>query len=74
MLVNLFAEPQPGRTAVGDLIDGISEVDRTNPYQDLGQRYTAADYASLLNGLAAFLDEQKRGLRKFIGIIQDRNL
>jgi hypothetical protein len=74
ILVNLFAEPQPGRTAVGDIIDGISEVDRQNPYTDLGQRYTAADYASLLNGLAAFLDEQKRGLRKFIGIIKDRSL
>jgi hypothetical protein len=74
MIVHLFDETEPGRTAIGDVIDGISEVHRDAPYVELGQRYTADDYRALLRGLADFLDEQKRGLRKFIGIIQDRNL
>ncbi len=74
MLINMYEETSPGRTAVGDLIDGISEVHRAEPYDDLGKRYTAADFASLMHGLADFLDEEKRGLRKFIAIIRDRNL
>jgi hypothetical protein len=74
LVVHLFDETRPGRTAVGDLIDGISEIHRSTPYTDLGKRYTAADFASLMLGLAGFLDDEKRGLRKFIGIIRDRNL
>jgi hypothetical protein len=71
---NLYTEYRPGHTAIGDVIDGISEVLRANPYTDLGAHYTAADYKSLLNGVANFLDENKRGLRKFIRIIQTRNV
>ncbi len=71
---NLYTEYRPGHTAIGDVIDGISEVMRANPYTDLGAHYTAADYKSLLSGVANFLDENKRGLRKFIRIIQTRNL
>jgi hypothetical protein len=74
MLINMYAETQPGRTAVGDLIDGISEVHRAHPYDDLGERYTAEDFTAMFHGLADFLDEEKRGLRKFIAIIRDRNL
>jgi hypothetical protein len=74
MMVNLDSAPQPGRTAVGDLIDGLSEVLRARPYDDLGARYTADDYRALLRGTADFLDEEKRGLRKFIAIIKSRNL
>lgn len=73
IVVNLFEETVPGRTAVGDLIDGISEVHRARPYEDLSAPYTGDDYRALFRGLADFLDEEKRGLRKFIGIIQDRN-
>ena len=40
----------------------------------LGLRLTAADYASILGGVADFLDEERRGLRKFIAIIKSRNL
>ncbi|HTJ40911.1 MAG TPA: hypothetical protein VL463_02410 [Kofleriaceae bacterium] len=71
---NLYTEHRPGHTAIGDVIDGISEVLRANPYQDLDAHYTQADYKSLLNGVANFLDENKRGLRKFIRIIQTRNV
>ncbi len=74
MLVNLYVEHRPGHTAVGDLIDGLSEVLRARPYEELGARYTAADYRATLTGVADFLDEEKRGLRKFISIIKSRNL
>lgn len=74
LMVHMYDETAAGRTALGDLIDGISEVHRARPYDDLGKRYTAEDFRALLRGLAGFLDEEKRGLRKFISIIQDRNL
>ncbi len=71
---NLFVEHRPGHTVIGDLIDGITEVHRARPYDDLGQPYTAADYRSAFRATAAFLGEERRGLRKFIQIIQSRNL
>jgi hypothetical protein len=74
MMVNLYSEAAPGRTAVGDLVDGLSEVLRADPYQSIGERYTSEDYRAMLNGVADFLDEEKRGLRKFIEIIKSRNL
>jgi hypothetical protein len=74
MMRNLYTDYRPGHTAVGDLIDGISEVHRARPYEDLGADFTEADYRSLLTGLADFLDDEKRGLRRFISIIKGRNL
>jgi hypothetical protein len=74
MMVNLYSETMPGRTAVGDLVDGLSEVLRDDPYNSIGERYTAGDYRAMLNGVSDFLDEEKRGLRKFIEIIKSRNL
>lgn len=74
LMVHLYDQPRPGHTAVGDLIDGLSEIHRARPWDDLGADLSAADYASALHGVADFLDEQKRGLRKFIAIIQSRNL
>ncbi len=74
MLRYLYTEYRPGHTAMGDLIDGISEVERAHPYDDLGKPYTAEDYRAMLRGLAQFLDDEKRGLRRFISIIQGRNL
>lgn len=74
MLVGMFDETAAGRTAIGDLIDGISEVHRAAPYDELGQRYTADDFRALFTNLADFLDEEQRGLRKFIAIIRDRHL
>jgi hypothetical protein len=74
MMRNLYSEYKPGHTAVGDLVDGISEVMRARPYDDLGERYTAADFRALLGGIANFLDDERRGLRKFIDIIKHRNL
>lgn len=74
LLQNLFVSHREGHTAVGDLIDGIATVHRVNPYDDLPEPYTAADYQSAFRGVAAFLGEERRGLRKFIQIIQGRNL
>ena len=74
LMVHLYDQPRPGHSAVGDLIDGLSEIHRTAPFADLGQELTGADYASALRGVADFLDEEQRGLRKFIAIIQSRNL
>jgi hypothetical protein len=74
MLVNLYAEHQPGHSGVGDLVDGLSEVLRARPYAELGTPFAADDYRAVLSGVADFLDEEKRGLRKFISIIKSRNL
>jgi hypothetical protein len=73
-LRNLVTEHEPGHTPIGDIIDGIAAVQRVQPLDDLDARYTAADYASLLTGIAEFVDDEKRGLMKFIRIIQGRNL
>ena len=73
ILGNLFVEHRPGHTAIGDLIDGITEIKRENPWDDLGQPYRAGDYRSAFRAVAQFLGEEKRGLRKFIQIIQSRN-
>jgi hypothetical protein len=74
LMVHLYDQPQPGRSAVGDLIDGLAEIHRARPMTDLGEPLTAEDYAHALRGVADFLDEERRGLRKFIAIIQSRNL
>jgi hypothetical protein len=74
MMRNLYVEHRPGHTAVGDLIDGISEIHRARPYEDLGLAYTAEDYRSLFRGISGFLDDNKRGLRRFISIIRERNV
>jgi hypothetical protein len=71
-LRNLVAPYRPGRTPLGDLADGIGEIYRARPFADLDRPFDHADYAVMLDGLAAFLDEEKRGLRKFIAIIQGR--
>lgn len=71
-LRNLVAPYQPGHTPLGDLADGIGEVFRVRPFADLDRSFDSADYAAMFEGLAAFLDEEKRGLRKFIAIIQGR--
>lgn len=73
-LRNLVTEHAPGRTPIEDIVDGIGAVQRVEPQADLDARYTASDYASMLGGIAAFVDDEKRGLRKFIRIIQGRNL
>lgn len=74
LFANLYAEHLPGRSPVGDLIDSLSEILRADPSAHPGARLDAADYRALFTGVADFLDEEKRGLRKFIAIIKSRNL
>jgi hypothetical protein len=73
-LRNLFTEHEPGRTPIGDIIDGISAVQRVNPRADLDVRYNTLDYQTVLRGIAEFVKDEKRGLRKFIRVIQGRHL
>ncbi len=73
VLRHLFDEWAPGRTALGGLVDGIAEIHRVQPYDDLGADYAAADYRALLRGLADFVDDEKRGLRRFIAIVETRH-
>jgi hypothetical protein len=72
LLRQLFDEWAPGRTAIGGIVDGIAEVQRVRPYVDLGAAYTEADHRALLHGVADFLDDEKRGLRRFISIVEGR--
>jgi hypothetical protein len=72
LLRHAFTEVRPTHTAVGDIIDAISEVDRVRPFGDLGARYTADDYRQAMDAVAHFLDDERRGLRKFIAIIRGR--
>ena len=68
-MVHLYDQPRPGHTAVGDLIDGLSEIHRARPFDDLGRDLSGADYAAALHGVADFLEEEKRGLAKFIATV-----
>ncbi|RMH43087.1 MAG: hypothetical protein D6689_06180 [Deltaproteobacteria bacterium] len=72
MLENLFVEHRPGHTAVGDILDAITEVNRARPWEDLGEPYRADDYRAALSAVAEFLGEERRGLHKFIEIIRSR--
>ncbi len=73
-LRNLFTEHEPGRTPISDIIDGISAVQRVEPRVDLDARYNTPDYQAVLRGIAEFVNDEKRGLRKFIRVIQGRHL
>lgn len=73
-LRNLFTEHEPGRTPIGDIVDGIAAVQRQSPRVDLDVRYNTLDYKAVLRGIADFVDDEKRGLRKFIRVIQGRRL
>jgi hypothetical protein len=72
LLVRLEDEVQPGRTALAQLNDTISEIHRVRPYAELGRPLTADDYERVLRGVAAFLTDEKRGLVKFTRIVANR--
>ena len=71
---SLYGTHRPGHTPIGDLVTGMGEVHRMRPYRDLGQRLAREDYRAVLLGVADFLDDEKRGLRKLIAIIKGRHL
>jgi hypothetical protein len=63
-----------GHTALEDILDGVAEVHRARPFEELDADLTSADYAAMLRGVAEFLDAEKRGLRAFLQIIENRKL
>lgn len=71
---NLFTVHQAGDTPFDVFADAIGDVQRVAPVADAGERLDAADYEAVLRGLAEFLSDEKRGLRKFVAIIRGRNL
>jgi hypothetical protein len=73
LLRNMYLQSEPGRSVISDVIDGIVEVHRQQPFVDRGKPLSAADYSAVFNGVANFLDEERRGLRRFIAIIKTRN-
>jgi hypothetical protein len=74
LLRNLVTSHRSGRTPLGEIADGIGEVQRARPYRDLGAAFARDDYQSLLDNVADFMDEERRGLRKFIAIVKGRKL
>jgi hypothetical protein len=74
ILKNALKEHRPGHTALADLLDGLTEIHRARPFADGGKRYRAEDYRSAMRRIAEFLGEKRRGLHKFIEIIQGRTL
>lgn len=72
LLQNLLATHRRGRTPLGEIARSIGEVHRTRPYLDRGLPFASEDYPGILRGVADFLDEERRGLRKFIAIIKGR--
>ena len=71
---NLFTPHRRGRTPLGEIADSIGEVHRARPHAELGAPFAREDYSAILRGVADFMDEEKRGLRKFIDIIKGRKL
>lgn len=71
---NLFTPHRRGRTPLGEIADSIGEVNRARPHAELDVPFAREDYAAILRGVADFMDEEKRGLRKFIDIIKGRKL
>jgi hypothetical protein len=74
LLRNLFTPHRSGRTPMGEISDSLAEVNRARPYAELGETFARDDYPPMLRGMADFMDEERRGLRKFIAIVKGRKL
>jgi hypothetical protein len=73
LTAQLFTEYQPGQTSIAEVVNAIAEVNRSMPFVDLGQPMSAEDYRSVFDASASFLSDEKRGLKKFIRIVQERH-
>ncbi len=71
---NLYNPYRRGRVPLDGLVRDLGEVHRARPYSDLGRPFASDDYPAIMRGVAQFLDDEKRGLRKFIAIIRGRRL
>jgi hypothetical protein len=74
LLRNLFTPHRRGHTPLGEIADSLAEVHRARPFGDLGEPFARDDYPAVLRGMADFMDEERRGLRKFIAIVKGRKL
>ncbi|ACY16054.1 hypothetical protein [Haliangium ochraceum] len=77
LLRNLTSMHRPGRTPLGEIATNIERVQRAAQMPAGGEIVappTRADYPAILRGVADFLDEEQRGLRKFLAIIKGRTL
>lgn len=74
LLRRLFTPHRRGRTPLGEIADSIGEVHRARPHDQLDVPFAREDYSAILRRVADFMDEEKRGLRKFIAIIKGRKL
>lgn len=72
LLSRLESDYQPGRTALAQISDAISEVHRGRPFLDLGRPMTGGDYRKVMQAVQTFLTDEKRGLMKFAAIVKDR--
>lgn len=69
----LFSEYASGKTSIAEIVDVIAEVHRQEPFVDLGQPLSAGDFQDTFRAVADYLAEEKRGLLKFIHIVQERH-
>jgi hypothetical protein len=74
LLRNLYTPHRRGHTPLGEISASLAEVHRARPFGDLGEAFARDDYPAVLRGMADFMDEEKRGLRKFIAIVKGRKL
>lgn len=74
LLRNLFTPHRAGDTALSQISDSLAEVHRARPFNELGHTFAVDDYQAMLRGMADFMDEERRGLRKFIAIVKGRKL
>ncbi len=68
----LYAEHRPGSAPVLDIVDLLAEVHRKSP--GAGGRFAPEDYEATFKAVAEFVGDEKRGLKKFIAIVQQRKL
>ncbi len=68
----LYAEHRPGSAPVLDIVDVLAEVHRKSP--GAGGRFAPEDYEAAFKAVAEFVGDEKRGLKKFIEIVQQRKV
>ncbi len=73
VLANLFDQPEPGRTADATIVDTICDVNRKSPVADGGKALSPDDYARVFDAVGTFLSDEKRGLRRFVDIVEHRH-
>ena len=66
--------PGGTRTAVGQVVDSISAVQRVDPLADDAKPMSAEDYVSAFRAVSDFLMNERRGFLRFVTIVKERNV